>query len=113
MAVKIKELNNANIFFTALIMLCAVILYRYNSPGYYLYYMLGVYFVFVFLLRIDSRIPIGAALALLLITPFLLIRNLENYANYTATLAYFLLVIGVIKQFAEYLKEKPDKIPRL
>jgi len=54
----------------------------------------------------DGKIQIGDALTLLIITPFLLIRNLENYANYTATLAYFLLVIGVVKQFLEYLREK-------
>ncbi len=80
--------------------------YQDNLPEYYSYIGFGIYFLAIFILRIDSRIPIAFALILLVITPFYLIKNLEVFANYLATLAYFFLVIGVIKQFIEYLREK-------
>jgi len=105
-----QELTYRNIIITALLMLVSISFYRYNLPDAYLYTTLIVYFILVFILKIDSRLPIGAALLFLIMTPVFLIRNLENYANYLATLAYFLLVMGVVKQFVEYLREKKNEI---
>jgi hypothetical protein len=98
------ELNYRDIIITLIVILTAMLLYRFSLPSYVLYVLLLVYFILTFAVKMDSRLPIAGALLLLIMTPFFLIRNVENYANYLATLAYFLLVIGVIKQFVEYLK---------
>ena len=89
--------------FTAAVALFSILTYNDGLSLGYTYGAFALYLVFIF--RIDSRIPIAAALLLLAATPFYLIRNLEAFANHLATLAYFFLVIGVIKQFYE-LKSK-------
>ena len=104
----IKEFKYRNIAFTAILMLLGIYFYQYALPDWYFYVALLAYFILMFIAKIDSRLPIAGALLLLIMTPFFLIRNLENYANYLATMAYFLLVIGVIKQFVEYLRENKE-----
>jgi len=89
---------------TILVILLSILYYIIDLPSTYLYITLFFYLVHIFARKIDSRFPIAGALLLLIITPFYLIKNLESYANYLATIAYFLLVIGVIRQFYEYVK---------
>jgi len=71
----------------------------------YIPYLLAVYLAGGVALRVDSRIAIGIALLLLAYTPFILIGGNEAYANQIAIYAYYFLVIGVVQQFAEYLRE--------
>ena len=52
----------------------------------------------------DSRIPIAFALILLALCAFQLAFQTESAANSTAILAYYLLCVGVIAQFIEYIK---------
>ena len=52
----------------------------------------------------DSRIPIAFALILLMLSAFQLAFQTEAAANATAILAYYLLCVGVIAQFIEYIK---------
>ena len=49
--------------------------------------------------------PILAALLLLILCPFLLIQKREAFANQIAIYSYYFLVIGVIKQFKDYIKD--------
>ena len=91
---------------TLVVVLLSILFYMRQWPDYLMYLLFLAYLIWVFIKKIDSRVPIAAALLLLIATPIYLILNLESYANYLATLAYFFLVIGVIKQFVEYLKEK-------
>ncbi len=56
----------------------------------------------------DSRIPIAFALILLALSAFQLAFMTEVAANNTAILAYYLLCVGVIAQFIEYIKSPED-----
>ncbi len=56
----------------------------------------------------DSRIPIAFALTLLALCAFQLAFTTETAANSTAILAYYLLCVGVIAQFIEYIKNPED-----
>ena len=57
----------------------------------------------------DSRIPIAFALILLMLSAFQLAFMTEAAANNTAILAYYLLCVGVIAQFIEYIKNPGDE----
>ncbi|MFH1126511.1 MAG: hypothetical protein V1718_00180 [archaeon] len=58
----------------------------------------------------DSRIPIAFALILLMVSAFQLAFQTESAANQTAILAYYLLCVGVLAQFIEYIKNPEDDI---
>jgi len=103
-----KSLSQTGIIMTIALILLSILSYKYNLPNGYIGILYIIYFLLLFVLKIDSRIPVSAALFLLILTPFFLIKNLEAYANYLATLAYFFLVIGVVKQFVEYIKTKEE-----
>ena len=57
----------------------------------------------------DSRIPIAFALTLLALAACKLAFTTETAANSTAILAYYLLCVGVIAQFIEYIKNPGDE----
>ena len=57
----------------------------------------------------DSRISIAFALILLALSAFQLAFMTETAANNTAILAYYLLCVGVIAQFIEYIKNPEDE----
>ncbi len=68
---------------------------------------LGTFFALLLIIVIrkhDSRIPIAYALILLLISAFKLAFQTETAANQTAIFVYYLLCVGVIAQFIEYLR---------
>lgn len=60
--------------------------------------------------KYDSRVPIAFALILLALAAFQLAFTTEAQANNTAILAYYLLCVGVIAQFIEYLKNPDEHI---
>lgn len=82
----------------------------------------GIFWMFIVSMwywRIDSRVAIGAALVCLVIIPLLLtlfrqeiFLTGEYWAERVAVWAYYFLVIGVVRQIFEYIKEqrqaKPD-----
>jgi hypothetical protein len=88
---------------TIIVLVLSILLYRFLLPPYAMYSLLLIYTIVLFWQKLDARIPIAAALLLLLITPFYLIAHLENYANYLAMQAYFFLVIGVLQQLVDYV----------
>ena len=57
--------------------------------------------------KYDSRIPIGFALLLLVITAFVLAFSSEALANRIAIYSYYYLVVGVVLQLIGYIREKP------
>ncbi len=69
-----------------------------------------IYFILSAILRFDSRIPIVAALLLLITTPFLLNAGKFGLADTTAITAYYFLVTGVLLQLIEYIREKGDDV---
>ncbi len=95
---------------TLFFLIALVYLYKVEITGVSNEYLMLAFFIaylaLLFFFKIDSRMAIGAALILLVATPIYLILKLEAFANYLATVAYFFLVVGVIKQFFEYLRER-------
>ncbi len=73
---------------------------------------IGTFFALLLVIVIkkdDSRIPIGFALLLLMLSAFQLAFMTEKMAaNNTAILAYYLLGVGVLAQFIEYLRNPRD-----
>lgn len=57
--------------------------------------------------KYDSRIPIGFALILLVLSAVELAFASEAMANTIAIYAYYYLVVGVLLQLIEYVREKP------
>ncbi len=67
-------------------------------PAFLLFSLLLLIF---FILKIDSRFFILAAILHLWFAPFMLIINNKEIANQTAIYAYYYLIIGVLYQFFE------------
>jgi len=67
--------------------------------------LIFLYFFTALAFRIDSRIPIVAALLLLLGAALAITRS-ETYANTLAINAYFFLVVGVLLALFEYMRKK-------
>jgi septum site-determining protein MinD len=59
--------------------------------------------------EIDARIPIGGALLLLVVAAVSIGRS-EDFANRAAIYAYYFLVIGVLLQLVEYVREGKEEI---
>jgi len=57
--------------------------------------------------KYDSRIPIGFALILLVLAAIELAFASADTANQIAIYAYYYLVVGVLLQLIEYVREKP------
>ncbi|MCX9011804.1 MAG: cell division ATPase MinD [Candidatus Methanoperedens sp.] len=62
-----------------------------------------LYFFVALAYRIDTRLPVAAAL-LLLLGAALAVANNEDFANNLATYGYYFLVIGVVMHLIEYLR---------
>ncbi len=71
-------------------------------------YFILIYFFVSLILKLDSRIPIAFALLLLFLTAVTLVQGLENAANQIAIYAYYFLVVGVVLQLIEYIRN-PQK----
>ncbi len=72
---------------------------------------LGIFFILFTVIVIqkhDSRIPIAFALILLMLSAFQLAFITETAANHSAIFAYYLLCVGVLAQFIEYLRNPED-----
>jgi len=57
--------------------------------------------------KYDPRIPIAFALLLLVLSAIELAVASEDVANMIAIYAYYYLVVGVLLQLIEYIREKP------
>lgn len=71
-------------------------------------YFILVYFFISLMQKYDSRIPIVFALFLLFLTAITLMQGLEKAANQIAIYAYYLLVIGVVLQLIEYVRNPQE-----
>lgn len=73
---------------------------------------LMIFFAFLLIYSIkkyDSRIPIAFALLLLIISAFVLAYKNEALANQIAIYAYYYLVVGVLLQLIEYIRNPEDE----
>jgi len=65
----------------------------------------------VLIFRWESRIFFGLALIFLIFCPVFLIADSESHAENMAIYAYYLLVVGVVVQIIEYIREQRQIIP--
>jgi septum site-determining protein MinD len=93
----------------ALIAAVAVLWGEIREKAHYLFLL---YFAILLVNRIDARYSIGAALVLLLFAAALLAQNREAFANQVAIYAYYFLVVGVVLQLIEYIREEGEKEER-
>jgi hypothetical protein len=71
-------------------------------------YFILIYFFISLIQKYDSRIPIAFALFLLFLTAITLAQGLENAANQIAIYAYYFLVIGVVQQLIESVRNPQE-----
>lgn len=88
----------------ALIVLC-VASARFLSPVATLAAFIFTLTIYI-LLRYDSRLFVGAAIFLLILSAGFLAGGGSAGANEIAIIAYYFLVVGVMGLFIEYLREK-------
>lgn len=69
----------------------------------------GFYFLAALIYRIDARYPVLAAIASLVLAAVLLAQRKEELANRVAIYAYYFLVVGVLLNLAEYLREAREE----
>ena len=69
--------------------------------------LLVVYLAYSVWARLDGRYPIGAALALLVVTAVVDAAGDTNAANALAEFVFFLLAGGVVLLLIEHLRERP------
>ena len=101
---ELKTILDLPILYTAIAVLIA-----HSTPNELTQLAAFVILLIIIIIRKhDSRIPIAFALILLALAAFQLAFTTEAAANNTAILAYYLLCVGVIAQFIEYIKNPQD-----
>lgn len=90
-----RFLRENSLVISLFVLLFVVLIFRENIPEKS-HYLFLLYFIISLVHRLDSRYPIGAALALLFFTALLLVQKKEDFANQIAIYAYYFLVIGVL-----------------
>ncbi len=68
-------------------------------------YLILLYLIVSFVLRVDSRVSIGFALLLLSLCPFLLIFDYSKLAETVAVYVWYFLAVGIVIQVFEYIRE--------
>lgn len=108
-------------FFTShqsqfLFLLILFVVLNFLSELPYLNLILGKTFIFIllwlvsiFLFKLSGRFSIKVALALLCFSQLLLILKKEKWAEEMANLFYGLLLIGVIQEFIDHLREEKSE----
>jgi len=74
--------------------------------------LLVAYMVYSVWARLDGRIPIGAALVLLVVTAIVDAAGDVDAANSLAEFVFFLLAAGVVLLLVEHLREPPPPVPK-
>jgi len=109
---EIKNYKTIILYIVSIGLMVAILNY-YTQIFYYLIkampYLLLIYFIVSLKLKLDSRIPIALALGLLFLTAITLVRGAESSANQLAIFAYYLLVVGVVLQLIEYIRN-PEQV---
>lgn len=99
-----RFLRENSLIISLFVLLFVVLIFRENIPEKS-HYLFLLYFIISLVHRLDSRYPIVAALTLLFFTAILLVQEKEDFANQIAIYAYYFLVIGVVLQLVEYVRE--------
>jgi septum site-determining protein MinD len=100
----VRRFLGENSLIVSLVALLFVVLMLRNDLAEKSHYLFLLYFIISLVFRLDSRYPIGGAIALLFFTAILLVQEKEDFANQIAIYAYYFLVIGVVLQIADYVR---------
>lgn len=99
------EVWNKKIRFMGIIIICSLIFYFFSLKATALWFLFLMFLAY----KWDSRIIAVLALISLVICPFLLIADKETVAEKIAIYAYYFLVMTVILQIMELVREKKLK----
>jgi hypothetical protein len=72
-------------------------------------FFIALWLLFLWLCKFSAVFSVGAGLALLSLCPLLLIFGQGQFAVKSAIWAYIFLVVSVVQEFLEYLREKRKK----
>lgn len=89
-----------------------IIVLVFTSLVYFISWTAAFFFSFFLaflLMKLDSRVPIGFALVCLIACPFILLFHYQLLADKFAIWAYYFLVIGVVLQIIEFIREPRQK----
>ncbi len=81
--------------------------YRYDEELRTLLIFL-LYFILSIIYKVDPRYPVLAAIGCLILAAVLLALNNEELANKVAIYAYYFLVVGVLLNLIEFMREKGE-----
>jgi hypothetical protein len=112
----IPEINKnqiTHIIYFLLIIVVSFVMIFFSSKfliqlGDLIPYFILIYFFISLIQKFDSRIPIAFALLLLFLTAITLVQGQEKAANQIAIYAYYFLVIGVVQQLIEYIRNPQE-----
>jgi len=110
---KINKNEITQIIYFLLIIVVSFVMIFYSSKfliqlGDLIPYFILIYFFISLIQKFDSRIPIAFALFLLFLTAIILVQGQEKAANQIAIYAYYFLVIGVVQQLIEYIRNPQE-----
>ena len=100
--VKTKDLSY---IILAIAMIMPYLKYYFKFSNYY-DFIYVIYFIYIVLVKSDTRQPVIGALILLAVCPYLLYDQRSSFAEISAIGAYFLLVAGVGAQLVEFIRNK-------
>lgn len=93
----------------AVIVFFSLMLFKFkNDEDLRTLLVFAFYFAISLIYGIDSRFPIAAAI-FLLIGAAIYLQFDEKFANKLAIYAYYFLVVGVVLQLIEYIREKEEQ----
>jgi hypothetical protein len=110
---KINKNEITHIIYFLLIIVVSFVMIFFSSKfliqlGDLIPYFILIYFFISLIQKFDSRIPIAFALLLLFLTAIILVQGQEKAANQIAIYAYYFLVIGVVQQLIEYIRNPQE-----
>jgi len=72
-------------------------------------FLTGLWILVIWLYKFEGKVSLAGGLVFLSLCPFLLIFKKEAIAEKAAIWAYMFLVVGVVQEFIEYLRENRKK----
>lgn len=106
---KKPHLNAIENYVPLILIVACIASFRYVEQEAIVLLIFFITLIIYVLRKYDSRILISFAIILLISTAAVLARGLESHAEQIAILAYYFLVVGVVAQFVEYLREGNEK----
>lgn len=88
-----------------LILILLILILKYSDEESRTLLIFFLYFLVALFYKLDPRYPILAAIGSLILSAILLVQKKEYLANKVAIYAYYFLVVGVLLNLIEYVRE--------